>query len=172
MVPTRPPGILWTACTPFWTPTLGKPFPLEDAMRFLELLRIFRVIADLPDFADREATRTWLLGLCDVAKLLTDRTPTLGLCDVAKLLTDRTPTPADDAVLAFLKRSVADEKLFDPIFELLTNLLAAEPGAPTCAAPPELAAATEAAAIDPLTIVAIMEAVVALIKFIRERRGK
>jgi hypothetical protein len=134
----------------------GPSLSLEIPMRFLELLRIFRVIANLPDFADKEAVRQWLLKLCDVAKLLTDRTP----------------TEADDAVLAFLERSIADEKLFDPIFELLTNLLAAEPGAPTCAAPPELAAATEAAAIDPLTIVAIMEAVVALIKFIRERRGK
>lgn len=125
-------------------------------MRFLELLRIFRVIANLPDFADKEAVRQWLLKLCEIAGLLTERTP----------------TEADDAVLAFLERSIADEKLFDPIFELLTNLLAAEPGAPTCAAPPELAAVAEAAAIDPLAIVAIMEAVVALIKFIRERRGK
>ena len=125
-------------------------------MRILELLRIVRVVAAIPDFGDKEAVRAWLLKLCEIAGMLTERTP----------------TEADDAVLAFLERSVADEKLFDPICELLTNLLAAEPGAPTCAAPPELAAATEAAAIDPLTIVAIMEAVVALIKFIRERRGK
>ena len=125
-------------------------------MRLLELLRIFRTITDLPDFSDREATREWLLKLCDIAGLLTERTP----------------TPADDAVLAFLKRSIADPKLFDPIFDLLTNLLAAEPGAHTCAAPPELAAAAEASAIDPLTIIAIVEAVAALIKLIRERRGK
>jgi len=26
-----------------------------------KLLRIFRVIADLPDFGDKEATRAWLL---------------------------------------------------------------------------------------------------------------
>ncbi|MGE4340690.1 MAG: hypothetical protein AB7E55_32775 [Pigmentiphaga sp.] len=125
-------------------------------MRILELLRIVRTVAAIPDFGDKEATRAWLLNLCDIAGLLTERTP----------------TPADDAVLAFLKRSVADPKLFDPIFDLLTNLLAAEPGAPTCAAPPELAAAAEAAAIDPLTIIAIVEAVAALIKLIRERRGK
>ena len=125
-------------------------------MRFLELLRIFRVIANLPDFGDKESVRQWLLNLCEITGMLVERTP----------------TEADDAVLAFLERSIGDPKLFDPIFELLTNLLAAEPGAPTCAAPPELAAAAEAAAIDPVTIFAIMEAVVALIKFIRERRGK
>jgi len=154
MVPTRPPGILWTACTRFWTPILGKPLPLEDAMRFLELLRIFRVIADLPDFADREATRTWLLGLCDVAKLLTDRTP----------------TPADDAIVAFLERSISDPKLFDPIFGLLTTLLATDDGPETLASA-ELTEATISAGIDPMTILAIVEAVVGLIKLIRERRG-
>ena len=126
-------------------------------MRLLELLRIFRTIADLPDFTDREATRTWLLSLCGIAGLLTERTP----------------TPADDAVLAFLKRSIADPKLFEPIFDLLTALLSqheADPGVPT--ASNELATAAEASAIDPLTIIAIVKAVAALIKLIRERRGK
>ena len=123
-------------------------------MRFLELLRIFRVIADLPDFADREATRTWLLGLCDVAKLLTDRTP----------------TPADDAIVAFLERSISDPKLFDPIFGLLTTLLATDDGPETLASA-ELTEATISAGIDPMTILAIVEAVVGLIKLIRERRG-
>ena len=53
-------------------------------MRFLELLRIFRTIAAIPDFGDKEAVRAWLLKLCDVAKLLTEQTP----------------TPADDAIVA------------------------------------------------------------------------
>lgn len=125
-------------------------------MRILELLRIFRVIADLPDFADREATRTWLLGLCDIAGLLTERTP----------------TEADDAVLAFLGRSIANPALFDPIYELLTAMLTAPPEAVACTAPPTLAAEAKAAGIDPMTILAIVEAVVGLIKLIRERRGK
>jgi hypothetical protein len=123
-------------------------------MRFLELLRIFRVIANLPDFGDKEATRQWLLKLCEIAKLLTERTP----------------TPADDKVLAFLERSIADSALFDPIYDLLTALLAHDDGPETLASQ-ELTEATLKAGIDPLTILAIVEAVVGLIKLIRERRG-
>ena len=123
-------------------------------MRFLELLRIFRAIAAIPDFGDKEAVRAWLLKLCDVAKLLTDRTP----------------TPADDAIVAFLERSISDPKLFDPIFGLLTTLLATDDGPETLASA-ELTEATISAGIDPVTIMAIIEAVVGLIKLIRERRG-
>jgi hypothetical protein len=154
MAPTRLQDTLSTACTPFWMPILGKPFSPEDAMRFLELLRIFRAIAAIPDFGDKEAVRAWLLKLCDVAKLLTDRTP----------------TPADDAVLSFLERSISDPKLFDPIFGLLTTLLATDDGPETLASA-ELTEATISAGIDPVTIMAIIEAVVGLIKLIRERRG-
>ena len=124
-------------------------------MRFLELLRIFRVIANLPDFGDKEAVRAWLLKLCEIDGLLTERTP----------------TPADDAVLAFLERSIGDPKLFDPIYDLLTTLLAHDDGPETLASQ-ELTEATLKAGIDPLTILAIVEAVAALIKLIRERRGK
>ena len=124
-------------------------------MRFLELLRIFRAIADLPDFGDKEATRAWLLKLCEIAGLLVERTP----------------TPADDAVLAFLERSISDPKLFDPIFCLLTTLLATDDGPETLASA-ELTDATISAGIDPLTILAIIEAVAALVKLIRDRRGK
>jgi len=155
MAPTRLPDTLSTACTPFWMPILGKPFSPEDAMRFLELLRIFRAIAAIPDFGDKEAVRAWLLKLCDVAKLLTDRTP----------------TPADDAIVAFLERSISDPKLFDPIFGLLTTLLATDDGPETLASA-ELTDATISAGIDPLTILAIVEAVAALVKLIRDRRGK
>lgn len=126
-------------------------------MRLLELLRIFRTIADLPDFSDKEAMRTWLLRLCDVAGLLTRLTP----------------SPADDAVLAFLERSIADPKLFDPIFELLSNLLA-DDGPLTAmqadSASWPIVAEAKAAGIDPVMIIAIIEAVVALIKLLRERR--
>jgi hypothetical protein len=124
-------------------------------MRILELLRIFRVIADLPDFGDKEAVREWLISL-------------LG---IAQSLTDRTPNEADDRVVEFLVRSVANEKLFDPIYDLLTALLTAPPETVACMAPPTLAAEAEKAGIDPVTIVAIIEAVAAIIKLIRERRG-
>lgn len=124
-------------------------------MRFLELLRIFRTIADLPNFGDKEATQAWLLKLCEIAGLLAERTP----------------TPADDAVLAFLERSIGNPALFDPIFGLLTTLLATDDGPETLASA-ELTEATISAGIDPLTIMAIIEAVAALVKLIRERRGK
>ena len=125
-------------------------------MRFLELLRIFRAIADLPDFGDKEATRAWLLKLCEIAGLLAERTP----------------TPADDAVLAFLERSISDPKLFDPIYDLLVALLGAEDGeSQKVGLTPMLAGEAEKAGIDPLTILAVVEAVVGLIKMLRERRG-
>lgn len=163
MAPTRLPDTLSTACTPFWMPILGKPFSPEDAMRFLELLRIFRAIAAIPDFGNKEATREWLISL-------------LG---IAQSLTDRTPNEADDRVVEFLVRSVAEPKLFDPIYDLLVALLdrddinlGASEAATEPAAPGTLAAEAKAAGIDPLTILAIVEAVATLVKLIRERRGK
>lgn len=123
-------------------------------MRLLELLRIFRVIAALPDFGDKEATRQWLLKLCEIAGLLTERTP----------------TPADDAVLAFLERSISNPAMFDPIYDLLAALLAGNGDAPVAMAFP-LTSEAEKAGIDPMTILAIVEAVVGLIQLIRERRG-
>ena len=126
-------------------------------MRILELLRIVRTVAAIPNFGDKEAVRAWLLDLCDVAKLLTDRTP----------------TPADDAVLAFLERSIGDPKLFDPIYDLLTALLDAKDGeSQKVGLTPMLAGEAEKVGIDPMTILAIVEAVAALVKLIRERRGK
>jgi hypothetical protein len=124
-------------------------------MRFLELLRIFRTIANLPDFTDKAAVQTWLLKLCEIAGLLTERTP----------------TEADDKVLAFLERSIGDEKLFDPIYDLLVALLAGDGESQKVGLTPTLTAEAEKVGIDPVTIVAIIEAVVGLIKLIRERRG-
>lgn len=125
-------------------------------MRFLELLRIFRTIANLPNFADKEAVREWLISL-------------LG---IAQALTDRTPNEADDKVVEFLVRSVDNEKLFDPIYDLLVAMLAAEPGAPVCTVSPELATLAEASAVAPTTVFLVLEALVAIVNFIRERRGK
>lgn len=124
-------------------------------MRFLELLRIFRAIAAIPDFGDKEATQAWLLKLCEIASLLTERTP----------------TPADDAVLAFLERSIGNPALFDPIYDLLTALLACDGDSQKVGLTPMLAGEAEKAGIDPLTILAVVEAVVGLIKMLRERRG-
>ena len=125
-------------------------------MRILELLRILRSVTDLPDFGDKEAVRAWLLKLCEIAGLLTERTP----------------TEADDAVLAFLERSIANPALFDPIYDLLTTLLGAEDGeSQKVGLTPALAAEANKAGIDPLTILAIVEAVASLIKMLRERRG-
>jgi hypothetical protein len=157
-------GTLSTGYTLYWTPMFGGPsLSLEIPMRFLELLRIFRTIANLPDFTNKEAVREWLISL-------------LG---IAQSLTDRTPNEADDRVVEFLVRSVDNEKLFDPIYDLLVALLdrddinlGASEAATEPAAPGTLAAEAKAAGIDPLTILAIVEAVAALIKLIRERRGK
>jgi hypothetical protein len=140
----------------------GPSLSLEIPMRFLELLRIFRTIANLPDFTNKEAVREWLISL-------------LG---IAQSLTDRTPNEADDRVVEFLVRSVNNEKLFDPIYDLLVALLdrddinlGASEAATEPAAPGTLAAEAKAAGIDPMTILAIVEAVASLIKMLRERRG-
>ena len=124
-------------------------------MRLLELLRLARNLIDLPNFSDKEATRQWLLLLCGTAAMITSRTP----------------TQADDAVLAFLKRAIGDPKLYDPIYDLLTALLAGAGESQKVGLTPALAAEANKAGIDPLTILAIVEAVAALIRLIRERRG-
>ena len=90
---------------------------------------------------------------------------------IAGLLTERTPTPADDAVLAFLERSIGNPALFDPIYDLLTALLAGAGESQKAGLTPALAGEAEKAGIDPLTILAIVDAVASLIKLIRERRG-
>lgn len=124
-------------------------------MRILEMLRTIKSVIDLPDFDDKEAVRKWLLKICGIGTLITERTP----------------TPADDAALAFLERAIASDKLFGPAYDLLTALIGAEPGCePACMAPPELTLAASEAGIGILEVIAIVEAIASLIKFIRDRR--
>lgn len=124
-------------------------------MRFFESLRTIKSVIDLPDFSDMEAVRKWLLKVCGIGKLITDRTP----------------TPADDAALAFLERAITSDKLFGPVYDLLAALLGAEPGCePACMVPPELTLAAGEAGVGILEVIAIVEAIASLIKFIRDRR--
>lgn len=125
-------------------------------MRFLELLKAFRSLISLPDFSSKEEVKAWLLVWCDVAAMVTSKT---------------SPT-ADDVVVAFFRKAVENPDLFDPIFTLLSNLLASDGEAPKVMESPILAEAAKEAAIDPVTILAIIEAIASIIKFIRERRNK
>ena len=125
-------------------------------MKFLELLRLFRKLIDLPSFSNKAATADWLLVLCDAGALITGRTP----------------TTIDDAALAFLRNAIGNPALFDSIHNLLVELLGANDDAGRVMAPPELVAEAERVGIDPFTIIAIVEAVVSLVKFFREWRNR
>lgn len=107
-------------------------------------------VLDVPDLKDKDAARKWLLAVCEAAGILAEKT------------TLRT----DDQVVAFLARTIADPVLFDPFHALIVRLLDTDPDLP-CAAedvPEALAAQAEAAAIDPLTIIAIVKTVLELLR--------
>ena len=107
-------------------------------------------VLDVPDLTDRGAARKWLLKVCEAAGVLAAKT------------TLRT----DDQVVAFLARTIADPVLFDPFHALIVRLLGTDPDLP-CAAedlPEALAAEADAAAINPLTIMAIVKTVLDLLR--------
>ena len=119
---------------------------LMSLWRQLPVAEVF----DVPDLRDKDATRKWLLAVCEAAGILAEKT---------RLKTD-------DKIVCFLARAINNETLFDSLHGLIVHLLGADPDLP-CAAedvPAALAADAEAAAIDPLTIIAIVKTVLDLLR--------
>ena len=106
-------------------------------------------VLDVPDLRDKDATKKWLLAVCEAAGILAAKTT----------------LKTDDKVVCFLARVVNDEGLFDPFHGLLVHLLGADPDLPCMVDLPEaLAAEAEVAAINPLMIIEIVKTVLDLLR--------
>lgn len=131
---------------------LTRRFPFVALMAALmSLWRQLPVaeVLDVPDLRDKDATRKWLLAVCEAAGILAAKTT----------------LKTDDKIVCFLARAINNETLFDSLHGLIVHLLRADPDLPCMVDLPEaLAAEAEAAAIDPLTIIAIVKAVLDLLR--------
>jgi len=114
----------------------------------------------LPDWRDRDAVQRWAIQVIEVAQAL------------AKL----TPTTIDDAAALAVRRVLEDSTIWDAVYreaigdEAMESAAAAVPvgwrdRVATCYGDD----AADDAKIDPLTIIAIVEAVIALINWWRNR---
>lgn len=112
----------------------------------------------VPDLRDKEATRRWLLLACDVAAMLATKTT----------------LKTDDKVVAFLGRTIADSRLFDPFHELVVKLLGRGDGdgdtlkvgdkVGDVEIPQPLAAEAEKAGINPVVILSVITTVLDLLR--------
>ena len=131
---------------------LTRRFPFVALMAALmSLWRQLPVaeVLDVPDLRDKDATRKWLLAVCEAAGILAAKTT----------------LKTDDKIVCFLARAINNETLFDSLHGLIVHLLGADPDLPCMVDLPEaLAAEAEAAAIDPLTIIAIVKTVLDLLR--------
>lgn len=106
-------------------------------------------VLDVPDLRDKDATRKWLLAVCEAAGILAAKTT----------------LKTDDKIVCFLARAINNETLFDSLHGLIVHLLGADPDLPCMVDLPEaLAAEADAAAINPLTIITIVKTVLDLLR--------
>ena len=131
---------------------LTRRLPLVALMgALLSLWRQLPVaeVLDVPDLRDKDATRKWLLAVCEAAGILAAKTT----------------LKTDDKIVCFLARAINNETLFDSLHGLIVHLLGADPDLPCMVDLPEaLAAEADAAAINPLTIITIVKTVLDLLR--------
>ena len=120
-------------------------------MRVLELLRIVRNVANLPNFGDANATREWLQGVIDATWSIPG-------------------SSLDDAVMAFLGQVVRDDDEYDSLYRLLVVCLttgrALTPDESALAIP-LIAASAKAAGVKPETVLTVVEAIASMVQLIR-----
>ncbi len=119
-------------------------------MRVLELLRIVRSIANLPNFGDEKATRDWLSGVIDAAWSVPG-------------------SSLDDAVMAFLGHAVRNDE-YDSLYRLLIVCLTTDralmPDESALAIRP-IAARAIAAGVKPETVLTAVEGIASMVRLIR-----
>lgn len=128
-------------------------------MRFFEFLklalRFFGVVWPLPDLANSDECRMWLRGV-------------LGLADE---LAELTTTEMDDEAVAVLLELINDDETWSMIYAFIANLLQ-EGGEDVSLAGLEGAVRNKVAelkpGIDPATIVAIIMAIIEIIRMFRK----
>lgn len=113
-------------------------------------------IVDLPDVADSHDMRAW----CQAVS---------GACgDVAPL----TPTELDDDLVAALDSILANDEAWAALHGLVASWFASDEhvvyGSPQ--SQPQVRAVATAAGIDPLTVIAIVQTIIQLVQWLRERR--
>ena len=113
-----------------------------------ETLSIARTVAVIPNFSDKDAVKRWLLKVLGISILM------------------------DDRMVDFLKQSIDSSERFDSLYRLLlvalsiNRALTAEEEAALAVRP--LEAEAKAAGIDPLDVLAVVQAIAKLVKVIRE----
>ena len=119
-------------------------------MRVLELMRIVRNVANLPNFGDANATREWLQGV----------------------INDTWSIPGsslDDAVMAFLGQAVRNDDEYESLYRLLIVCLTrALTPCEAALAIPLIAASAEAACINPMTVLTVVNGIAAMVQLVRD----
>ena len=124
-------------------------------MRVPELLRIVRKVADLPNFGDKEATRSWLAGVIDASWSIPG-------------------SSLDDVVMAHLAQVVRDDG-YDSLYRLLVVCLTTG----RTLTPEEAAMAisliaerAKAEGIDPETVLTVVEAIADMVQLVRDAASR
>lgn len=114
-----------------------------------------RLLGILPDWSDAEETQTFLLSVN-------------GFCDTIAAETDN---KIDDAVCDAVDRLLQNEKAWAAIHGLVMDLLATDAGdvLPAEDDPRVLAIAEEDPELDPITIIAIISAIIQAIQWWKNR---
>lgn len=132
-------------------------------MSFLQLLLLFRSLPirellDYPDdLQDTQDVRRWLVAVCQAGDVLADTTD----------------TTIDDSVVNALKEVVEDEIAFSAIYDLVLNFFDYEKeGTPYTQFDKDVEDAAAKVSFSPTLIIAIVQVVIMILKFIRQRRGE
>ena len=124
-------------------------------MRVLELLRIVRKVANLPNFGNKEATRQWLVGVVDTAWTI----PSLN-------------GAIDDDAVALVARLAGNKRAFEPLHRLLLVVMTTDraltPEEASLAVRP-IAEQANAAGVHPMAVLVVVECMAKMIKLVRDQ---
>jgi|LSQX01.1.fsa_nt_gb hypothetical protein len=127
-------------------------------MRVLELMRIVRNVANLPDFGDEKATREWLVGVIDSAWSIPTKNEEVG-----------------DDVVAFLARLAGDKQSFDALYRMLIVCLStgrALTPEESALAIRLVADAAEGAGVDPQDVLATVQGIAGMVRLLRDAASR
>lgn len=130
--------------------------------RIVEVFGIAEDIVALPDFGNTKATRKWLGSIIEIAESIPDQWVVwLDLCEKED----------DDDIIAFLRQAVRDDNLYDSLYRMLIVCLSTgRPLTPeeSALAVQLLAEAAEKAGVDPQNVLAAVQDIASLVRFIRD----
>jgi len=127
-------------------------------MKLIDLLKLLPKvlpILSLPDWLDSGATRLW------VVKVL----------DFADWLAEQTGTTFDDQAVDYLNGVVNNDSQWAALYGLIIDLVDGNPDVAPLPDNPRVMAVADEAKIDPVTIIAIVELVLRVVEWWRNRKG-